>query len=351
MTIIVLVLMLFILITSRITKYNPEYLSKKNTNIIKGIFLILVFFSHFISYKAAFENSWIDQMGIQWIKNIGQLMVTLFLFYSGYGIMESYKTKGENYVKNMPKKRILKTLLNFSAVVLIYMFASKHFINNPFSVKKLVLALIGWDGFGNSNWYIFCILILYCISYLSLKAFKSRKGIVASIFVGTLLYTIIMGIYKQPYWYNTAFCFMLGTIYSLFKDEIERWLKGKELLSFIYLLVTFIILDNFKNNIVWYYFYTLAFTLLIVLVTRKIKIKNIVLEWLGKNLFPLYIFQRLPMLLLYKKPFMHNNPYAFLAVSFVVTILITLAYNFVFFACRKTKEKIFVNKTDKKEMN
>lgn len=43
----------------------------------------------------------------------------VFLFYSGYGIMESIKNKGEKYISTVPKKRILNVLVNFDIAVLI----------------------------------------------------------------------------------------------------------------------------------------------------------------------------------------------------------------------------------------
>ena len=230
MTIILLIFFIFIVINSRIEK-NEEYLSKDNTNTIKGIFLFFVFISHFIGYKVYLQDSYIDTIGVTIIKKMGQLMVTLFLFYSGYGIMESAKKKGTEYINNLPRKRILTTLLHFDIAVLVFMIASRYFITHDFSLKKLVLSLIGWDGFGNSNWYIFCIIILYFIAYLSLKSFKDKKNIVISMFIGTLLYTIIMSFYKETWWYNTAFCFALGFAYSAYKEKIEEWIKGKELIS------------------------------------------------------------------------------------------------------------------------
>lgn len=175
MTIILIIFILLTIITFRPTKFNEEYLSKRYTNIIKGIFLILVFFSHFIGYFSTFQNNWIDAIGIKSIKMIGQLIVTLFLFYSGYGIMESVTKKGSEYILNMPKRRILSTLIHFDIAVLIFMVASKYFVIHSFSIKKVLLSLIGWDTFGNSNWYIFCILILYSIAFLSLKSFKTKK--------------------------------------------------------------------------------------------------------------------------------------------------------------------------------
>ena len=155
------------------------------------------------------------------------------------------------------------------------MFVSGYFKLHPFSISKLLLALIGWDGFGNSNWYIFTIIILYFITYLSAKSFKNRNYQVMSIFIGTILYTVIMSIYKLPYWYNTAYCFVFGTIVSAYKDKIETWIKGKELLLVVYFLVMFIISMYYKSNIIMYYIYTILFTAIIVLLTRKIQIKTL----------------------------------------------------------------------------
>ena len=328
MTIIILAIFILTFCRAKIVRDNEEYLSKKNTNIIKGLFVFFVFLSHFIQYKTPFSDNWFDTIGLKLISKMGQLMVVMFLFYSGYGIMESAKKKGEDYIKNIPKKRILPTWINFAIAVLIYMLVSVFVLNNAnFSIKKMILSLIGWSGFGNSNWYIFTILILYFITYLSLKSFKSNKERICSMLIGTLLYTMIMKFYKQPYWYNTAFCYPLGMIFSMYKEKIEKWINDKDLVSIIYCIVFFVITYKLRSNIVWYEINTLIFALTIVLLTRKIQITNVVVEWMGRNLFPLYIFQRLPMMLLDRVEFMHNNSYVFLGVAAISTLLITFIYN------------------------
>lgn len=338
MTIILLIFFLFIVITSRYKKHNEEYLSKEYTNKIKGIFLFFVFISHFISYKIVLSKGIVDTVGVKFIKTLGQLMVTMFLFYSGYGIMAS--SEKENYVKNMPRKRILSTLINFDFAVIIYMIASKYFITHKFSIKKLGLALIGWDGFGNSNWYIFCILVLYIISYLSLKSFKSKKHALLSMYIGTALYTIILTFYKESWWYNTAFCFVLGSTYYVYRDKIEKFLTGRELLSFVYTIAIFIVTYHLRKSLIMYIVNTMSFVLIIVLLTRKINIKNALLYWMGKNLFPLYIFQRLPMMFLVNYEYMRNNPYVFFGLVLVSTAVIACLYNLIMFIIKKCISKI-----------
>lgn len=338
MTIFLMIFFIFLLITSRPVKNNDEYLSKKNTNIIKGFFLILVFFSHFRGYDIVFSEKWYDSIAITVCKKVGQLMVVMFLFYSGYGIMESIKNKGQSYIDNLPRKRILRTWLNFAFSVFVYMIASKYYIYNDFSIKEMILTYIGLDTYGNSNWYIFCIIMLYFITYISAKSFKDLNKVLISTFVGVILYTAIMGLYKETWWYDTSFCYVLGALYSVYKEKIELWLENRNLLCLVYSVVFFIIAYHFKNNIIWNYLHTLLFAVIIIIISRKVRLNNVFFEWIGRNLFPMYIFQRLPMMLLVKNEFMAENPYVFFVVAFISTICITYIYNTLLYLINKIKE-------------
>ena len=73
-----------LLVPARITSKNDKYLDKNYTNIIKGFFLLFVFTSHLTQYKLPFSNEWYDTIGLKFNAKLGQLMVTMFLFYSGY---------------------------------------------------------------------------------------------------------------------------------------------------------------------------------------------------------------------------------------------------------------------------
>ena len=339
MTIILLIFFTYLALTSKIVKNNSEYLSKDYTNIIKGAFLIWVFVSHFRGYNVALSNQWYDIIGVTLCSKIGQLMVVMFLFYSGYGIMESIKHKGKTYVNNLPKKRILPTWIHFAFAVFVFMIVSQYYVTHEFSLKEVILTYIGWGSYGNSNWYIFCIIILYFITYLSAKSFKDNKKILGSMFIGTLLYTTVMSIYKETYWYDTAFCFVLGSTFSIYRNKIEKWIENREFITFVYLIAFFIIAYHFKKYIIFNYIHTILFAMIILMITRKIEIKNTFFKWIGKNLFPMYIFQRLPMMVLNRNEFMRENPYLFFIIAFIATIGITFIYNFLLKMVNKIKEK------------
>ena len=64
---------------------------------------------------------------------------------------------------------------------------------------------------------------------------------------------------------------------------------------------------------------------------RQFKMDNKVLVWMGKNLFPLYIYQRIPMIIfssLAGGTFVANFPIAFVVSSFAITVLIAYLYKY-----------------------
>ncbi len=84
---IVFGMLIFIMcISAKITPIgvNEDYLSMDNTLAIKGIFVVLIFLSHIRTYTAF--DFVLDTTVIRIIDLMSQLVVTMFLFYSGYGI-------------------------------------------------------------------------------------------------------------------------------------------------------------------------------------------------------------------------------------------------------------------------
>lgn len=90
--------------------YYRDYIDYDGIQPIKGIFILLVFMSHFVQY-VELDGIW-DLPYFQIRRYLGQLIVVPFLFYSGYGIAESIRKKGSGYINRMPVSRILKVLGN-----------------------------------------------------------------------------------------------------------------------------------------------------------------------------------------------------------------------------------------------
>ena len=74
-----------------------DCLEKEQCNTIKGVSIALVFISHIASYVGASGYAYeaFGDQAFQLIRSLlGQLIVVMFFFYSGYGIMESIENKG-----------------------------------------------------------------------------------------------------------------------------------------------------------------------------------------------------------------------------------------------------------------
>lgn len=311
-------------------KFNKNYLSMTSTNCVKGIFILFVFFSHAMQYITV--DHWYDSTILYLRNNLNQLIVVLFLFYSGYGIYESFKRKKVKYINQFPKNRILKTLFHFDVAILCFVILNL-FLNNEMSVKQVLLSLIGWDSVGNSNWYIFDILILYLITYVSLKSFSGKKALLC-VWIQTIIFALLLSLYKNDWWYNTLFCFPLGMTYSYFKTQIESNVQKNNFSYFVCLITTFLATFVFtylsKNNFWYYELWAIVFTLLIVLCTMKIKLKSPILNWLGQQLFLIYILQRIPMIIGQYYGYNVTHPYRYFAICFIITILLTYIFNIIF---------------------
>lgn len=107
--------LLFLLVIARLRfsrqGFYADYLSFDTTNAIKGIFIALVFIKHVTPYilnsEYVFDDSLLNLFFLYIDSQVGQWIVAMFLFYSGYGIMESIRKKGIAYIRSIPRKRIL----------------------------------------------------------------------------------------------------------------------------------------------------------------------------------------------------------------------------------------------------
>ena len=141
--------------------WNEYYCDKNQTRQIEGIFVILVFICHFSSY-ASF-NGLFGEVTRFIIVNLQQCVVSVFLFYSGYGIMK--KSNDLKYIHNLPRKAV-RLLLQVDLAILLFIPLNLYF-HKSLSLKKIILSFLLWDDIGNSNWYIFAIIYLYMITFIS----------------------------------------------------------------------------------------------------------------------------------------------------------------------------------------
>lgn len=321
------------------TGFYDDFLGKRQCNAVKGFFIMLVFISHVSGYISGCGYGY-DGFGDLAFKHVqsllGQFIVVMFLFYSGYGVMESIKKNGDGYINAMPRKRLLSVLLNFDVAVCVFLVVN-IIVGINVSWRQVILSLWAWDSIGNSNWYIFVVLVCYALTYICFKigTILSKKTVHAGWFVcaAVLCSIVLLSFFKQAWWYNTMLAYPAGLLVSLYNDKT----KGFVIRNYNYLLlilpVAFIGLliigydcCGLKHNAL-----SLLFAVIVVMLTMKVKVENPALVWLGSLLFPLYIYQRVPMMVLHKwlgPAFVSGHIFVYVIACATLTVSIAFLYRF-----------------------
>lgn len=305
---------------------DKEALSHERTTMINGFFVGLILFSHFNSYITS--NLKIDTIYYFIFNQISQLMVTTFLFYSGYGIYESIKNK-KNYMDSFLKKRILKLFVSYTLALCLYL-GLNLIIGKVYDIKTILLSLTGWESIGNSNWFIFAIFCLYFSTLLSFKIFKkdNKAGLLLNL-IFSFLYIIIIMKFKGSWWYNTILCYNAGMFFSFYKEKIIFQLKNNiyYILTFIILIILGILAYLNNSGYFTYEIISILFTLIVVLITLRIRLGNKILLWLGKNTFNIYILQRLSYIFYDYIGVKNYNIYLYFGISIITVIIMTVIFD------------------------
>jgi peptidoglycan/LPS O-acetylase OafA/YrhL len=88
------------------------------TNMLRGVLALLIILHHLSSH--------LDIPALYYFHDMGSSVVSMFFFISGYGLIKSYKYKGELYLDGFLTKRLRKILplyiifSIFMSIVVIY---------------------------------------------------------------------------------------------------------------------------------------------------------------------------------------------------------------------------------------
>lgn len=310
-------------------------LDRATTTSVKGFFIGVVFLRHIIGYMH-FGDAPIGPNWAYWLfgimdKSFGQLMVVMFLFYSGYGVMSAIRGKGRSYVTSMPVKRILNTLVNFDVAVFAFCLLAL-ILGKDLEVGNTLLAFIGWTAVGNSNWYIFVILICYILTWIG--GALGDRHVLKFIVLSLGLTMLVLSFLKPSFWYNTIMAYAAGCLYAAYRDRVDVAVKRcywriLVCVAGLFLFLFCIAWTGFDFRGIFYNVYSIIFALFVVILSFRIKVGNPILYWMGSRLFPIYIYQRIPMIVfssIFGVKFAHDNWVVYTLLCIATTALIAWLY-------------------------
>ena len=303
-------------------EYWSDYMKREKTLAFSGVFVLLIFFHHFGQYIVLGTG---DQVFSAINRMLRQLIVTPFLFYSGYGIMTSAMQK-EAYIKKLPK-RIAKVWIPFVVAVLLY-YLVNYILGRVYPLKTLLLSFTGVISIGNSNWYIFAILIMYLLTLIAFIIAKNNVKKAAMLISGLCIgYILVLVALDFPtYFYDTILVYPMGLWFALYRSQVELWITAKSKRYyglFFAFSALFVGLYLLRNYVVAYELLSMVFIAICVLGTMKIQMDNKWLRFLGQHTFEIYILQRIPMMLLHS---CHLPTIVYFVLSFGITVVLAITF-------------------------
>lgn len=302
---------------------SEAYISKDNSNAVRGVFILLILASHFSKYVGSYTAP-LDTAYWTVRVYLGQCVVCMFFFYSGYGVTLSFMEKGETYRRQFLSRRLLQTLLVYDLSEVIFFILQRE-LGKTYSVKAYLQSMLAWTSFGNDNWYIFAILCLYLIAWIARSMSNTPRRYVGLLWVGTLVFAqLLICAGKKAFWYNTAFCFPLGALWYFVKSKCESWLDRDVRFLFTFLLTAAAYVGAhslWRRHVSLYTLTALLFTLVVLMITMKIQFKSRILIYAGKHLQELFLVHRLPMILLGRIPQIKQNVHLYFALSVLAAFL------------------------------
>ncbi len=311
-------------------EFYTDYCSPKNTATANAVFSVLIFLRHSVDYIEL--GGVLDSSYTVIDKFLSQGVVVTYLFYSGFGIMESIKKKKHDYVKKMPVDRFLKLWYKFAIIMLMFVGVSV-IIGRKWPIDTILLSFTGFTSIGNSNWYMFVTFALYIIIYLAFMVFRKNEKLgVGLVFLLTAGFVVLEAkVFELPLrFYDTIFCFPLGMLFSLLKPYIDKILMKNDIIWLGAISIVFVICmygsQNRAENVLYRILFMCSAPVLITLLMMKLQVRSTVLDWFGSHIFSFFMLQRIPMLLL-RYFNLNNEPYLFIGLSFFATVFLATVFD------------------------
>ena len=315
--------------------WKDSYTSIEQSHSVEGIFVILIFMGHVVRYFGSFNALDVPYVAVK--NHLDQAVVSLFLFYSGFGMTQSLKKNGTVYLKKLPSKRVIPLLIKYDLLVLIY-FIVRLFIGGMPDLRHILLSFTGWENLGNFGWYVFILLCLYTLFsisfFISHKTVSGHRALITGVILLTVLSVLFMLLLSFPgqrgrWFYDTILIFCFGSWYSVFKDKCDAFLESHTcyIITCVICMVLYAVSSYFRDlHFIIYELFVFCFTSAVLLITVKISIKSKALDFFGSLAFPMFMLQGLSFQI-----FTFFNlqafPYLFFLLTFTVSLLLSIAFN------------------------
>ncbi len=227
MDIILLVFVLLIVFSFIFNKNKSlDYLSVEQTTSLRGIAAIGIVMHHMSERTHG-------GMFFGYLAMIGYLLVALFFFLSGYGLLVQYK-KRNDYLKNFLLTRVGYLIIVYTLDVILYALCGS--ITGKEHNIGFVFKTYFTSGVALNAWYMIAQMLFYIAFFVCFTVFKNKDTVfkIFTVFLCQVLFLTFCLITKaSSTWYLSNFGFSLGLLWAEYKSKIDAFLSKKYIIAFI----------------------------------------------------------------------------------------------------------------------
>lgn len=311
-------LALFVASLSVRPRFAP--LTPDKTQPLRGIWAVLIVAFH-LSHVAPADKA------LAAVFHWGAPVVALFFFISGYGLMQQFKRRGQDYLNDFFFRRVgMGILLPWLLAYVLYLLVTGA---GGWSLSSSVKGLL---GAGRTtlpySWYVFAILWLYAGFYVCGR-FLPRRWIGPALTLWSLFSMLyVFGAGWERCWYVTTLAFPAGVCYASFEPVLlasfarRRWAYGAAFLLMLSLAGGF-----YGLKAEWSYAGVYVFLpLLVMLPFTRLRVERLdacgALTWLSGMAYEIYLCQGTAFFLTRKFLPERSGAALFIVVAFIVTFAI-----------------------------
>lgn len=341
--------------------YQEDFMSVASTKSLRGLAAMLILFHHISQ-----EEPFIEATQIQIFRRLGPVLVAIFFFCSGYGLIKNFDSKPD-YLNGFLKKRVGFGLLvpfyvNVFLYTIYYLIIGVKFEPLQWATKILGITLM--NGYA---WFPIVLMLLYLAFYFVFKNVKNQRICYIIIFLLILGQGIFFcywghfawwaGPYENwwmapnafenaawwmrervfwffgEWWVNATIGFFVGMVFARKEKQILKWFKENYWLKLALTIVIFVVFQALTSLCqiqfgYWgeyagrgpqigckliSYFSQLpqmsSFLVMIYAIRMKIKISNPITSFFGKYSLHTYLMNLLPIMLFRFLIYRNGKPY------------------------------------------
>lgn len=319
-----------------------QLMSKRETDWFRGIAVVMVVLSHYAEWWAWFTptegNMEIFRQGLT---KLGVYGVDLFFLFSGYAMVKSMKQ--ERMYPQFIWKRIKNVYIPYFIVVGIIELISGGFT----SFQDFGMFASGYD-----YWYMFVLFIFYIgfIVIYTIVGGKLPRVLAFSAFTYVFSY-ILYDKGMQDFWYVSNIVFALGVICGEYEEYVKKAADkiGIPLIALLSIGMIFVVRSGLiaqewkgaktPEQLIWLEIgATMIWSLLIMTLASKLKIKEKIFAFIGRS--SLYIYLIHTFIFMWCVNNLEDMSYIMrFLISALITIFTSFVINYIYTAVGKLISK------------